>query len=235
MAQSNENVQLFDIPGGKVAEVHYFLDWSYDDALHWMKDARARVLAGERWRIAVGSHAEDVVTLGAHTPDDQIQNSAVVEARRALVRRIERGGGATCHSPGQLVLYPVMSIRNPALSVPRFTNVLLETALVFLGNFGIAGLKDLKNPGVYVDNFKLASIGFRSQKGVVTHGLAINYLNDMAIFEAISPCGDPHQKMSSVKEILELKPGNRAVVPLSKAMKSLGSAFLRVYIEGLTE
>ena len=223
------------LPRGNTIEVHYFQDWKYDEALTWMKQARLGVLAGESWKLAVGSHLEEVVTFGAHTPASQMQNEALLKARGALMRHIERGGGATCHAPGQLVLYPIMSIRQPSVPVPQFTELLLNAAVLFLASFGIAARKDLDNPGVYVENFKLASVGFRSQKGVVTHGLALNYVNDLTIFETITPCGDPNQKMTSVSCYLKQNPGHEPLVPLPEAMKSLGSTFLRLYIEALTE
>ena len=55
--------------------------------------------------------------------------------------------------------------------------------------------------GVWVDERKIASIGVHVQRGVSTHGFAINVENDLQPFQWIVPCGlDGVQMTSLIKE-----------------------------------
>jgi lipoate-protein ligase B len=170
------------------------VDWPYDDALIAMHEARDRVIGGGNGTVFVGSHREEVVTLGRRAPESQLVMRAALEQRGVLVRRIERGGGATAHGPGQLVVYPVVRID----SVADFTRALLDGAVDFAAEHGVDAHAKMEPAGVYVDDAKLASIGMRVEHGVVTHGLAINCTNDLSLFQLIAPCGICNQPMAAV-------------------------------------
>jgi lipoate-protein ligase B len=206
--------------------IHHRPNWAYDDALAWMDQTRASVLAGGQMEIAIGTHSEEVVSLGAHAPVDQIRRPDLITDRQAIIRRTERGGGATCHEPGQIVLYPVVSMGRLGMSVPIFTENLLNAVCSFLMNFGLKGDLSLSSPGVYVDNLKIASVGFRARKRVITHGLAINYVNTMDIFGAIDACGDASLRMGSVIGLLREMRQEEKIKPLEEAMKLIESSFL---------
>lgn len=172
--------------------------WSYDDALAWMEDAWAGVVDGGPMQVAVGSHREEVITLGRHAPEEQIRDRARLEARGARVVRVARGGGATAHGPGQLVLYPVVNLRTLGCSVPRFCWLLEESVLRLLDEEGLVGHRLEGLPGVYVEERKVASLGFRSRRGVVTHGLAVNASNDLGLFQTIAACGEDTREVTSL-------------------------------------
>ena len=52
--------------------------------------------------------------------------------------------------------------------------------------------------GVWVDERKIGSIGVHVQKGVATHGFAVNVQNDLQPFEWVVPCGLEGVRMTSV-------------------------------------
>jgi lipoyl(octanoyl) transferase len=55
--------------------------------------------------------------------------------------------------------------------------------------------------GVWVEDRKIASIGVHTQRGVTTHGFAVNVENDLQPFGYIVPCGlDGVQMTSVIKE-----------------------------------
>jgi lipoic acid synthetase/lipoyl(octanoyl) transferase len=182
-----------------LATLELELDWPYDDALAAMRAARDAVVAGGPMKLFVGSHREEVVTLGRHAPESQLVMRAALDARGVLVRRIERGGGATAHGPGQLVVYPVIHLPTVGLDVPGLTRALLDGAADLARELGIsADVNDAAgDAGLYVEGRKLASVGFRVEQGVVTHGLAINVENDLSLFGLIAPCGRMEQPMTS--------------------------------------
>lgn len=204
-----------------VFPVSLFADWPYDDALLWMQQQKqilqslleTRVEnAAEHHQststttsihmpIAVGWHKEDVITLGRHTPASQIY---AYEQEQILLRRIDRGGGATGHNRGQLIVYPIVHLPTLRLSVPQLTEVLLETARDLLTTFGVATCTIEKQPGLFVPQelsgttkyAKIVSIGFSVDKGVVNHGIAINIENNLSLFTHFSPCGVHAQPMT---------------------------------------
>jgi lipoyl(octanoyl) transferase len=61
--------------------------------------------------------------------------------------------------------------------------------------------------GVWVEDRKIASIGIHLQRGVSTHGFAVNVDNDLQPFEWVVPCGLPEVRMTSLCK--ELGAGDR--------------------------
>jgi lipoate-protein ligase B len=180
------------------ARVAWFPAWPYADALAWMQAQWEAVSAGGPMVIGVGEHAPAVVTLGRHAPDQQIQHPQELAELGVDVVRTDRGGGATLHQPGQLVLYPVVDLGRLKLSVPAFTQLLLGAAQDLLAFHGIKSELIEGLPGVYVRGRKIASVGFRSRRRVVTHGLALNVCNELSLFAHIHPCGDVDRDVTSI-------------------------------------
>lgn len=180
------------------AELCLRFSWPYDDALGWMEQTRERVLAGGAMALAVGEHDREVITLGRHTPASDLLRPEVLEQRGILLRRIDRGGGATAHGPGQLVCYPVISLERLGLDVPSLTAALEGAVVDVLRDLGVESTPGTQERGVYVDGAKIASVGFRVIRGVVTHGLALNLDNDLAVFGLIATCGRASRAMTSV-------------------------------------
>ncbi|HEV3390102.1 MAG TPA: lipoyl(octanoyl) transferase LipB [Solirubrobacteraceae bacterium] len=110
----------------------------------------------------------------------------------------DRGGKVTYHGPGQLVGYPIVRV-DDVVSYVRT----LERALVSaLGEEGIeARARPEDGPdytGVWVGDRKIASIGVHVQRGVSTHGFAVNVENDLQPFQWIVPCGLEGVQMTSL-------------------------------------
>ena len=186
------------------------LDWPYDDALATQLACASDVRAGGPMTLFVGSHREEVVTLGRHAPEAQLVARVALDARGVQVRRIERGGGATAHGPGQLVVYPIVSLARMDLTIVSLTCALLHGARRALLDLGVVATVSGERPGVFVTTSKgeakLASIGFRVSDGVVTHGLALNFRNDLSLFDLIAPCGVRGQPVASVESLVDNPP-----------------------------
>jgi lipoyl(octanoyl) transferase len=111
----------------------------------------------------------------------------------------DRGGKVTYHGPGQLVGYPIVRVDDVVAYVRT-----LETALVSaLSADGVADARSRPEDGfaytgVWVGDRKIASIGVHLQRGVATHGFAVNVENDMQPFGWIVPCGLDGVQMTSV-------------------------------------
>jgi lipoyl(octanoyl) transferase len=114
----------------------------------------------------------------------------------------DRGGAVTYHGPGQLVGYPIVSLRPYGDDVHAYVRRLERVMIEALGGFGVEAqtIEDLT--GVWTigaapasgaqpedEARKIGSIGVHISRGVTTHGFAINVNNDLQPFEWIVPCG----------------------------------------------
>lgn len=106
------------------------------------------------------------------------------------IYRVERGGQAVLHNPGQLVIYPILSLRDWNFSVRFYVETLLRVTGEVLKGLGIESfVREGSEPGVYTSQGKIAFVGLRVDRGVSSHGIAINVSNCLADFGAIRSCG----------------------------------------------
>ncbi len=142
------------------------------------------------------------------------------------VRDTDRGGRVTYHGPGQLVAYPIVSLRHYRDDVHDYVRRLEQVAISALAQHGVeattieglTGVWTQGEPpgssahqaangvsmglegdgGAAVEARKIASIGVHVSRGVTTHGLAVNVNNDLQPFEWIVPCGIEGARATSV-------------------------------------
>jgi lipoate-protein ligase B len=110
---------------------------------------------------------------------------------------VDRGGRATYHGPGQLLIYPIIELKDRDLR--KFVKKLLDTIAEVLKEYGIQPSLKNGNPGIWVNYKKIASIGIAVKKWVSYHGVALNVGPDLNGFKWIIPCGDPDEVMTSME------------------------------------
>jgi lipoyl(octanoyl) transferase len=110
----------------------------------------------------------------------------------------DRGGRITYHGPGQLVGYPIMRVSDIGLHLRTIESAIVDA----LAGEGVqAHARPHDGPdytGVWVGPRKIASIGVHVQRGVSSHGFAVNVVNDLEPFSWIVPCGLAQVSMTSV-------------------------------------
>lgn len=146
-----------------------------------------------------GSFAADVLIFIEHQPVFTLGKrggrqflrvtEAFLSSQEISVIQTERGGSITYHGPGQLVAYPVLSLKEIGLSVAAYVELLEEVMLRCTGDFGIECRRDKKNRGVWTVGKKIGSLGIRVKRNVAMHGLALNVCPDLAPFSWMCPCG----------------------------------------------
>ena len=112
--------------------------------------------------------------------------------------KIRRGGEATLHSPGQLVIYPVVSLPLLGLKVRDFIVALEEITQKMLKELGVMTQREGKYAGLYTEKGKLCFFGIHISEGVSQHGLSINVDNDLKLFNSIKSCGEKDRKHDSL-------------------------------------
>jgi lipoyl(octanoyl) transferase len=169
----------------------------YAEALALQEEVRARRQADEIPDTLLLLEHPPAYTRGRRTlPADLPMGDEWYAAQGIEVHDVDRGGRVTYHGPGQLVGYPIMKIGD----VVEFLRVMERGLIAALGDEGLdAQIRDGLT-GVWIDDRKIGSIGVHVQRGVTTHGFAINVENDLQPFEWIIPCGIDNVRMTSLSE-----------------------------------
>ena len=136
-----------------------------------------------------------VVTLGKQTsPNDVLDNSIPIV-------KVDRGGSATYHGPGQLVGYIIMDLKSKGISVPILISKIHEIIILTLDELDIKAKREKNDTGVWIGQKKIASIGLSVRNWITYHGFSLNVNTDLERFNAIRPCGYDSQVMTSVNSI----------------------------------
>ena len=126
-----------------------------------------------------------------------------------------RGGSATIHEPGQVVIYPLLRLLERKLSVRDYVGLLEESIIKECEKFHIQANRDAINPGVWVGKNKIDAIGIRIQNRVSKHGLAFNINNNLNAFSTIVPCGLKTRGVTSLKKETKLDSINHMATGMS--------------------
>lgn len=195
----------------------------YAQAYELQKEIVEKVKAGGNETLIICSHPP-VVTLGKKSSPDDLQgwNGDIVT--------IERGGKATYHGPGQIVIYPILNLKKRGQNIAGFLEVMEQSMVKVLEDLGLeaSGNTERGKPdytGVWVkgnSSFptqKIASIGVAVSRWVTYHGLAFNLEKDPLAFTGISPCGFTTETMTSLEDLanrpnsplIDTKPNRKAI------------------------
>jgi lipoyl(octanoyl) transferase len=132
------------------------------------------------------------------TPEELPMGAEWYERQGIEVRDTDRGGRVTYHGPGQLVAYPIVSLRPYGDDVHEYVRRLERVMIETLAEHGVDAGPIEGLTGVWAGERKIGSIGVHVSRGVTTHGLAVNVDNDLQPFEWIVPCGIEGVAMTSL-------------------------------------
>ena len=143
-----------------------------------------------------------VFTIGRFKGGEDITVPPERLAREGIaVCHTNRGGGITYHGPGQLVGYPILSLKENGLGVRDYIWKLEEAIIGTLLALGIQGCRLAGYPGVWANGKKVCSIGIHVSHGITAHGFALNVTTDLRYFDYIRPCGLTGEVMTSISEL----------------------------------
>ncbi len=155
----------------------------------------------------------DVLLLLEHPPvvttgrfrgeEDLIVPPETLTKEGIAIFHTNRGGGITYHSPGQLVGYPILNLKENGLGVREYIWKLESAIINLLLKLGIQGQRVAKHPGVWVNDKKVCSIGIHISHYITMHGFALNVSNDLRYFKYIRPCGLRSEMITSLSQLLE--------------------------------
>jgi lipoate-protein ligase B len=145
-----------------------------------------------------------VFTLGKNGDRDNILVSeSILKKRGVEAVSIERGGDVTYHGPGQIVGYPIFSLKGRRYGISDFVASMEGIMISTLKDFGIKGERNKINRGVWVGIKKIGFIGIAVRRSVVLHGFSLNVSPDLSFFKMIHSCGLKGTGVTSMKSLLD--------------------------------
>jgi lipoyl(octanoyl) transferase len=159
----------------------------YDLQLDLVNKRRTGAIAGD---IFLLTEHPSVLTLGRRGGRENLNVSEdFLRENGVAVVHVERGGDITFHGIGQLVVYPIIHLKDAGLTVTEYIFRLEEVMLRLSADYGVVADRDPRNHGVWVGDGKLGSVGIAIRHGIAFHGLAININTNLEAFRWIHPCG----------------------------------------------
>ncbi len=178
----------------------------YLQVLKLQKDLFSKKLSGDKNSyILIGEHP-NVYTLGKRTKKEHLYD---IPSNVPIIN-IDRGGSITFHGKGQLVVYPIINLKDYNLSVKRYVYLLEESMLRTCKTFGIDAFRKEGYPGVFTDKGKIGFTGTKVSRYITMHGFSLNVDVNKTFFKRINPCGigtevcnitdfDPSVRLKDVK------------------------------------
>ncbi len=178
------------------------IDWGrvpYESAVERMKAVLADRIEG---RI------EDTLLICEHDPVYTVGRTRGAEANilnpeHIPIVPVSRGGDVTFHGPGQIVGYPIFRLPEHRHDLHGFLRGLEEMMIRTLSRVGVAGSRDERNTGVWVDGQKVMAIGIAAKRWVTWHGFALNCTVDVRHYQRINPCGMTSDLVTSLDRHLD--------------------------------
>jgi len=181
--------------------MEYGLAWSLQKRLH------ARCIAGNGQAFLMLVEHPPVITMGKNSSEKfLLAGEAWLSKVGVSIYRSDRGGEATAHNPGQLVVYPVIPLTLFGLGARAYIHRLESAVIHTLAIFGVSSHRDPDHPGVWVGNNKICAVGTRIKDRATMHGIALNVTNDLGIFGLIVPCGIAGRSVISLAQVLGTTP-----------------------------
>lgn len=215
----------------------------YERAWGWQRALVRRRLAA----LAAGEAGQDALLLLQHPPVLTLGTGSSLAHLRfdpaappLPLHRTERGGEATYHGPGQLVVYPILHLQAHTADLHWYMRSLEEVALRALSRLGLpGGGREPGLTGAWLDGHKVAACGVRCRRWVTWHGLALNVAPDLGHFAHIVPCGIADRPVGSVRLLLPAgaplaRLSDEALVGAARValLDSFGEVFGTAFCEG---
>ncbi len=152
--------------------------------------------------IILGLEHPTTITLGRRGDPlkDVLVGFKTLREKQIPVVAVDRGGQATLHHPGQLVIYPMLSLRAFNMGVRTYVELLEDTTKKLLAKHSITACCRGDVPGLYTLKGKIASFGVRISRGITSHGIAINVNNDTREYSMIRSCGKSDETFSKMAD-----------------------------------
>ncbi len=152
--------------------------------------------------VIIFQESKPVITIGKSGSEaNLLVSKKELEKRGIDIVCSSRGGDITYHGPGQLIISPVLKLRNHMKSIIRYLRLLEQIVINILDKYGINGERKAGASGVWIKDKKIAAIGIAIKNGITQHGIAINVNPKLTNFDLIIPCGLKNTGVTSLEDL----------------------------------
>jgi lipoate-protein ligase B len=167
-----------------------------------MRELHAKVAAQTEPATWIVVEHDPVVTAGRNAkPSSLLLGREELAARGIAFAYVERGGDATYHGPGQVVVYPIVRLERFREVVP-LVSALERAVVAALETLGVSAHPRAEHRGVYVGDDAICAIGLAVKAMTSLHGLALNVNPQLDYDRLIAPCGAPQFGLTSISREL---------------------------------
>jgi lipoyl(octanoyl) transferase len=158
----------------------------FEDALRLQHALAYQVSSDRASGALVLCEHPPLLTVGRHGGPGQLACDPVeLRARGWSVRWVNRGGGCCLHLPGQLAIYPILSLDHLGLGLSAYVNTLHDLLRRLLADFNIPTTTDSGRPGLWAGGRLLADVGVAVRDWVSYYGAVLNVHADLTAARAV--------------------------------------------------
>jgi len=173
----------------------------YPESVEFMTKTVQSIISGTGRELVWLLEHPDIYTRGSSARANELKYQPV-----APIFSTGRGGRYTYHGPGQRVVYLMMDLRTRGKDIKKYVYNLESLLINTIAEFGIKGERRHGRIGVWVSqgnnmDVKLGAVGVRVRKWVTSHGISLNISPNLAMYDAIVPCGINGHGISSLQEL----------------------------------
>ena len=179
-----------------LGSIHYNEAWNFQKKIHQL------ILENKIKDTILFLEHFHVYTFGKNADQNHLLPSY---DREAEIIQSDRGGDITYHGPGQLVVYPIINLKNYNKSITWYINIIEQVIINSLKQYNIESNRKDGLTGVWVDEEKVAAIGVRLAKWITMHGFALNIKPDLTFYNGMIPCGIFEYGITSILELSDIK------------------------------
>ena len=173
---------------------------NYIEALKFLEDRAVKINKNEANELIWILEHPSIFTAGTSFSKNDILDKSI------NIIKTTRGGKITWHGPGQLICYLVINLNNRKKDIRKFVNILENSIIETLSEYGVKSYSDRKNIGIWVNRNKkrekVAAIGIKVKRWIAYHGFSLNISNDLSNYKKIIPCGIKDKGITSLKKII---------------------------------
>ena len=177
---------------------------------------------GKAWQLQkrlftarMSGRIEDILITLQHPPTytlgrrDKNVNHFLIDKKQLRNRgfsiyRVDRGGAATYHGPGQIVCYPIIGMKAFTEDYYFYLRMLEEVMIRTLRDYKIKPRRIEGSTGVWAGEKKVGFAGVRIVGGTTMHGFSLNVNNDLSPFDMIVSCGIKDITITSLSKLLKM-------------------------------
>lgn len=191
------------------------IDWGrtdYADAFKRQKERVERRVSGACADALIFTEHHPVFTTGMRkgASEHLIWDPSTLAEHGIEVLQSNRGGDITYHGPGQIIGYPILSLKLRK-DLHGYLRDIEEVVIRTLRYFGLEASRRDGKTGIWLHTRKICAIGVAVRSWVTYHGFALNLNPDLNHFGGIVPCGITDGTITSMEIELQSKVDAEAV------------------------